>query len=192
MKPVKWFSKGQIGMMEMIMVMVVVMVLLAVGLVFYFKFSISSLQEKGEDISEDKAAVIVSTVFQLPEIECTYLGSRVSNACVDTLKLLILSTKDKKENPDFIEHRRHYSGLYGYKTIVFEQLYPEAKEEDCTVEIFANPNYPELGREMSCGKWTIYDNPKQGVEPTFRTMPIALYYPSKNVYAFGLMKIYNY
>jgi len=188
-----FFKKGQIGMIEMIMVMVVVMVLLIIGLVFYFKFSISSIEQKGERISEDKAAVIISTVSQLPEIECTYLGSRTSKACADTIKLLALSIKDKKGNPGYVEHRRHYSNLYGYMKIVFEQIYPEAKEEECDPNVhFSNPSYPEIMGEMGCDKWVIYDNPKPGVDPTFRTMPLALYYPSKNLYTLGQMKIYLY
>lgn len=185
MRTVKWSSKAQIGMVEMIMVMVVVMVLIIIGLIFYFKFSISHVEEVGERISEDKAAVIMSTVSQLPEVECTYLGGRKSKACADTLKLLALSIKDKEKDK---EHRRHYSNLYGYMTIIFEQLYPKS-ETECN-EKFSNPDYPETP-PVSCGKWTIYDNPKQG-ESTFRTMPIALYYPSIDSYTFGQLKIYFY
>ena len=179
-------------MMEMIMVMAVVMILLIIGLVFYFKFSISSIEKKGEKISEDKAAVILSTVSQMPEIECTYLGSRTSKACADTIKLLALSINDKQGNPGYVEHRRHYSNLYGHMKIVFEQIYPPAKDEECTHEIFAPQTYPEIAGEMSCNKWVIYDNPKTGVDPVFSTMPLALYYPSKHVYTLGQMKVYTY
>lgn len=193
MKNVKWSSKkAQIGMIEMIMVMVVVMVLLVIGLVFYFKFSISSIEKTGERISEDKAAVLISTVAQLPEIECTFLGSRTSKACADTIKLLALSTKDKKTSPDYEEHRKHYSNLFGYMTITFEQLYPEAEDKECDPQTFQKPEYPQLEEKMGCNKWTVYNNPKQGVEPTFRTMPVALYYPSKSVYTFGNLIIYLY
>ena len=188
MKNVKCSSKGQIGMIEMIMVLVVIMVIIVIGMVFYFKFSISSMEQLGAKISEDRAAVMMLTIIKLPELECTYLGSRTSKSCIDTIKLLALSTKDKKENIHYTEHRRHYSNLLGYMTITFEQLYPETDLEECTPQIFAKPSYPD----NSCGKWVIYDNPKKGVDPEFRTMPITLYYPSTGVYAFGQMKIYFY
>ena len=189
----KWSSKGQIGMMEMIMVLVVITILLVIGMVFYFKFSASHTEKIGERISEDKAAIIVSTVSQLPEIECTYLGSRTSN-CADTIKLHALSVKENElgpSNSEFIEHRRHYSNLFGYMTIKFEQLYPSAANVECDVAKFSNLNYPETP-PISCGTWTVYNNPKPGAEPTFRTMPIALYYPSVGLYTFGQLKIYTY
>ena len=94
---VKWSSKAQIGMMEMIMVMVVITILLVIGMVFYFKFSASSIEKTGETITEETAAVIVSTIVQLPEIECSYLGSRSTKTCADTIKLLALSEKDKED-----------------------------------------------------------------------------------------------
>ena len=191
----KWYSKGQIGMIEMIMVMIVIMVLLVIGIVFYFKFSSAHIEKVGEQISEDKAAVIISTIAQLPEVECSYLGSRTTKACIDTVKLLALSTKEKlpSSSPGFIEHRKHYSNLFKYATIKFEQLYPKASEDECNHDKYSNPDYPELyPTEPSCGSWTIYDNPKQGANPFFRTMPVTLYYPSKGLYSFGQLKIFFY
>lgn len=218
----KWSSKkGQIGMIEMIMVMVVVMILLVIGMVFYFKFSAAHTEKVGEKVSEERASVIVSTIVQLPEIECTYLGSRTSKACADVLKLLALSEKDGEMD---IEHRRHYSNLFGYMTIKFEQLCPPTTGKECSSgnpKLFMNPGYPEIPSgdiscgtypeippaEMSCGTWTIYDNPRKGAimgETPFRSMPIALYYPialnvfdpekgwSEEMYAFGQLKIYIY
>lgn len=189
MKTVKWSSKGQIGMMEMIMVTIIVTILIIIGMVFYFKFSASSIEKTGERISEDKAAVITATITQLPEIECTYLGSRTAKACADTIKLLALSTKDSLPNtdPEFIEHRRHYSNLLGPMIIKFEQLYPETTGTECTQIPAETP--PDI---LSCGNWTIYDNPKANIEPVFRTMPIALYYPTKGMYSFGQLKVYIY
>ena len=195
METVKLYTKGQIGMMEMIMVMVVIMILLVIGMVFYFKFSISSTEERAERITEEKAAVIISTIAQLPEIECSDMGSRTT-ACVDTVKLLALSEKDKKGHPDFVEHRVHYSNLFGLVTIKFEQLYPQTSGKECDDTIFKLPDYPEIPpEELSCGNWTIYDNPKQGADieyTPFRTMPVALYYPTRNMYALGQMKVYFY
>ncbi|MBU4502501.1 MAG: hypothetical protein KKA79_07930 [Nanoarchaeota archaeon] len=185
-------KKGQIGMMEMIMVMVVVMVLLVVGLVFYFKFSISSMEETGERISEDKSAVVISTISNLPEVECTFLGARTSKACIDTVKLLALSIKESKGDGEaaFVTHRRHYSNLLGPMTIVFEQIYPSTEDKECDATEFSKPDYPG---SWECGKWTIYDNPKKGVEdPTFITIPVALYYPSTSMYTFGQMKVFLY
>jgi len=193
---VKWSSKAQIGMMEMIMVMVVITILLVIGMVFYFKFSASSIEKTGETITEETAAVIVSTIVQLPEIECSYLGSRSTKTCADTIKLLALSEKDKETNSGFIEHRRHYSNLFGYMTIKFEQLYPEPIDVECDDETFMDQeNFINQGMPTSCKTWTIYNNPKKGAnveETPFRTMPIALYYPPSGIYTFGQLKIYMY
>lgn len=184
-------KKAQIGMIEMIMVMVVVMIIIIIGLVFYFRFSGSSMEKTQQRISEDRAAVIISSVSQLPELECSYLGGRLTRACADTIKLLALSMKDKEGNPDYVEHRRHYSDLFGYMTITVEQLYPKPNGKECAIEVFSNPNYPETP-PVGCGNWTIYNNPRKGVEPLFRTMPIALYYPSNDVYTLGQLKVFIY
>ncbi len=192
MKLVKYSSrKAQIGMIEMIMVMVVVMVIIIIGMVFYFKFSSSSMEKTKERISEDKAAVIISSVAQLPEIECSYLGGRQTSGCIDTIKLLSLSMKDKEGNPDYVEHRRHYSDLFGYMTISVEQIYPKTNGKECTMEVFGLQSYPEAP-PTGCGKWTIYNNPRKGVEPVFRTMPVALYYPTNKAYTLGQLKVFIY
>lgn len=174
----------------MIMVMIVITVLIIIGMVLYFRLSGSGIEKEQERISEDKAAIILATIAQLPEVECSYLGGRASKSCVDTLKLLSLSIKDQAND---VQHRKHYADLLGYMTITFEQLYPEAEEKDCTATVFSSVEYPEtLPAKMSCSRWTIYSNPKKGAEPTFRTMPIALYYPTDGVYTFGQLKIYVY
>ena len=192
----KWSSKGQIGMIEMIMVMLVIMILLVVAIVFYFKFSASHIENVGDQITEDKTAVIISTIAQLPEVECSHLGSRTTKSCIDTLKLLSLSLKEKlrSSDPGFIEHRRHYSNLFGYMTITFEQLYPVPETDECDNEIFSVSTYPETNpNKPSCGKWVIYDNPpKDDAESIFRTMPVTLYYPSKGMNSFGQVKVYLY
>lgn len=188
----KYYSKkAQIGMIEMIMVMVVVMIIIIISMVFYFKFSGSSIENTQERISEDKAAVIISSVAQLPEIECSYLGGRGTSGCIDTIKLLSLSMKDNKDNPGFVEHRKHYSDLFGYMIITVEQLYPKTNGKECIEGIYSNPAYPETP-PTGCGNWTIYNNPKKGAEPVFRTMPIALYYPTNRVYTLGQLKVSIY
>lgn len=184
-------KKAQIGMIEMIMVMVVVMIIIIIGMVFYFRFSGSSMEKTQERITEDKAAVIISSVAQLPEIECSYLGGRETSGCVDTIKLLALSMKDKEGNPDFVEHRKHYSDLFSYMIISVEQIYPKANDKECTEGIYSNPAYPETP-PVGCGNWTLYNNPKKGVEPMFRTMPVALYYPINKAYTLGQLKVYIY
>lgn len=192
MSIVKYFSKkAQIGMIEMIMVMIVVVVIIVIGMVFYFKFSGSSMEKTQERITEDKAAIIVSSVAQLPEIECSYLGGRETSGCVDTLKLLALSMKDEEGHPDFVEHRRHYSDIFGYMIISVEQIYPKAEDKECTEDIYSLPSYPEAP-PVGCGNWTIYDNPRKGVDPVFRTMPVALYYPTSKAYTLGELKVFIY
>lgn len=192
-----FFKKAQIGMIEMIMVMVVVVVIIVIGMVFYFRFSASHMEKTGERISEDKAAVIISSVAQLPEVECSYLGGRLSRACVDTVKLLTLSMKDNKETADseeeYVQHRKHYSDLFGYMVIQAEQLYPKTNGKECTTTIFNNDAYPEIPpTPTSCGNWTLYNNPKKGAEPIIRTMPIALYYPTNRAYTLGQLKVSIY
>ncbi|MBM3199880.1 hypothetical protein FJZ53_02995 [Candidatus Woesearchaeota archaeon] len=185
------FKKAQIGMIEMIMVMIVVVVIIVIGMVFYFKFSGSSMEKTQERISEDKAAVIISSVAQLPEIECSHLKGRGAKGCVDTLKLLVLSMKDKEGNPDFVEHRRHYSDLFGYMVISVEQLHPQTSGKECDISIFGLPDYPEAP-PIGCGNWTIYNNPKKGAGSVFRTMPVALYYPTNRAYTLGQLKVTIY
>ncbi len=184
-------KKAQIGMIEMIMVMVVVMIIIIIGMVFYFRFSASSMEKTKERISETKSAVIISSVAQLPEIECSYLGGRTTRACVDTIKLLSLSMKDKEGNPDFAEHRKHYSDLFSYMVISVEQLYPKTNGKECTIDVFGLQSYPEAP-PTGCGNWTIYNNPRKGVEPVFDVMPIALYYPSNKAYTIGQLKVFMY
>jgi len=179
-------KNAQIGMMEMIMVLVVIMVLLIIGLLFYSKFSTKSLQQTGERIDEDKAAVIISTINKLPEVECTELGGAGSRACVDTLKLFVLSTKERLKDET---HRKHYADTLGYKAVVFEQLYPVAENKDCSdPSIFQAIEYPEAP-PTGCRYWTIYNNTKPG-DKVFRDMPVALYYPTTGAYTIGRVLVY--
>lgn len=170
--------KGQLGIIEMIMVMVVIVVLIIGGIYFYYTFLGRSLGKTGERMDLQSSKVLLASITSMPELQCSKRTLDIN--CIDTLKLM--AAKDLMN-----EDRAYYVDKFGFKSIEIKKVYPEGEEEECNFNKF-NENYPG-----NCNKWSFYDNKPRNIKSQMIiSVPVSLYYPSKNIYEIGIIKIVVY
>ena len=101
-------------MMETLMVAVVFMVVLIIALAFYFKFSLDSIEESGEEACLVSNTVLLVSVSSVPEIQCSINGK--TENCIDTSKLIVFDPS------------RVYGSMFTTncdQKVYFEQIYPD-------------------------------------------------------------------
>lgn len=173
-------KKAQMQITETIMVLFVFFILLAIMLFFYYQYSIQNIKNIGEEVTEEKASILLYSVTSTPELRCSSLTEEED--CIDTTKLLAFKAL-VKNNED------HYSAIFGYATITVEQLYPEINStEECIPSNYQNVLYPD-----NCKYWEIYSKlpQKYRANPVIYT-PISLYFPNTDEYRIGklTMRVY--
>ena len=149
------------------MVAVVFIIVLLVALIFYFKFSLESVEDSGERACIVSNTVLLSSVLSMSEIQCSVNGQ--TELCVDTSKILVF------------DPAREYGSLFTTncdQKIYFEQVYPGAGEEVCSTS-----NYPD------CGIFDFYDPGVSYSSSTKISTPTTLYYPLTDEYKFGKLVI---
>jgi hypothetical protein len=146
------------------MVAMVFMVVLVVALGFYFKFSMASVKETGENVCMVSNTVMLSSVATMPELQCSVNGKR--DECVDTSKLLVFDTKSAVFNTNCEQK------------VYFEEIYPSLKSATCDLN-----NYPD------CNIYIVHE-PDVAYESSIKiSTPVSLYYPLTNEYKFGKLVI---
>jgi len=151
------------------MVALVFMVVLVVALGFYFKFSLENTQEKGEDACLVSNTVMLSSIANMPEIQCSQGGKRVQ--CIDTTKLMVFDAG--REYKDFFTANCD-------QKVYFTQVYPEPLVED---EECVQGNYPE------CAIFPYYDPQIESTSSIIISTPVSLYFPMDDEYRFGRLVI---
>jgi len=154
-------------MMETLMVAVVFIVVLLVALGFYFKFSLQSAEEAGEEACLVSNTVLLSTVTAMPEIQCS-IDTKTED-CIDTSKLIVFDASDV------------YGGLFSTncpQRVSFLQVYPAPENGSCT-----SNTYPD------CASFLFYDPNITYSSAISISTPITLYYPLTDTFTFGRLKI---
>lgn len=156
-------------MIETIMIIVVFMVVLIVGLAFFFKFSMSSLEETGEDICMVSNTVLLSSITSMPEVECSVNGK--TQDCIDTTKLVVFDPAR--------EYGSYFSTICNQR-VYFEDVYPVKGEEEveCT-----QGTYPD------CNLYSFYDSDPDALPGIKISTPVSLYYPLTEEYTVGKLVV---
>jgi len=154
-------------MMETLMVAVVFMVVLIVALAFYFKFSLESMEESGQEACLVSNTVLLASVSSMAEIQCSIDGK--TENCIDTSKLIVF------------DPGRTYGSMFTTncnQRVYFEQVYPEPENGTCDQN-----NYPD------CTQFVFYD-PDVSYSSTIKiSTPTSLYFPLTEEYKFGKLVI---
>jgi hypothetical protein len=159
-------SKGQVGLMETMIVVVVFVIILVVALGFYFKFSMSELEETGQEVCLVSNTVLLSSIAAMPEVECSVNGNTLD--CVDTSKLLVF------------DPAREYGDYFNKvcdQNVYFEVVYPTPEEGECTQN-----SYPD------CSEFVFYQSDPDAVGQRIGT-PVSLYYPIEDKYIVGRLVV---
>lgn len=160
-------TKGQVQITETLLVLFAITIIIILGVFLFYRYNIQSLSEKGESLDEQQASVLLARISSMPEFECSL------DNCMDASKFLPF------EN---LARLRDYSGIFGRKRIVVEQVYPEASaDKECTAQIYNQVDYPD-----NCNRWTLYNN--AGDETYIISTPVALYFPETEEYRLGILK----
>ena len=170
----KLYSKAQLGTIEMIMVLLVVIILIVIGIVFYSKFFLKSIEEKGEALTQQKIDVLLASLASMPELQCSFRTS--DRNCIDMSKVVAL--KDHIDN-----YKSYYTDLFGFKNIKIELLYPKENDAICDITKSRDLNYPN-----NCNLWIIYNNIISG-EKAIVSTPISMYFPNTKEYRVGKLII---
>lgn len=162
--------RAQVDMLETIMVLVVVVIILILGIFFYFTFFAQSVQESGADACFQSTDVLLLSVMNMPEIQCS--ENTRERPCVDTSKLLVF------------EADRKYGGMFESncpQRIYFEQVYPVSNNITCTKN-----TYPD------CSVWYMFE-PLEDPEGIARlSTTVSLYFPLEDKYKIGKLIVEAY
>lgn len=168
-------SKGQAGIMQLILIIFILFIVIGVGMFYFYKFSISSVQQTAEDVCMQSTTEQLSSVLNMPEIKCSF--QTVSKECVDIVKLI-----------SFIEtglNQKLGEGMC-HKSVVFEKVYPLGYDEEIECDI-------NNWRSDECGKWVVYE-PADRIKERSTTVsiletPVSLYNPLTRKYTIGKLKL---
>lgn len=162
---IKMNKKAQIHMTETLIVLMIFFIILFFGIFLYYNYTFKDIKESGQEVQEKQAQAQLQIISSMPEFSCADFS------CIDTLKLIA-----------FQQNTQHYQNTFGFKTIEIMQIYPRQNEIQCTTQ-----TYPD------CNKYAIYNNPKPDYKSKLdSSIPVSLYFPSKNQYKIGKIIITNY
>lgn len=184
MTALRFSKKGDVGMLEMFMIIFVLFIILGLGMYYFYKFSLSSIEDTGRDVCMQTSSQQLSSIINLPETICSIQGH--SKPCVDVTKLMAFkgSTSVKA-----------FARGVCKKSITFVQAYPavrnETRDVECDEQKFRSPDFP-----ANCGKWTIYDvDEKTKKEARSRPVietPVSLYFPTLKEFRIGKLQLRMY
>ena len=155
-------KKAQRKMFETISILFIFFILLTMGFIFYAKVKRSSIGQENEKAIILKAIQISEKASFLSDIQCSADNNPIDD-CIDVQKLEALST--------IVEgNLLYYYNVFENSNITVTEIYP-------------NP-----GKQ-----WQIYNNPKPGsTDITKIQLPISIYYPTTDDFAFGYIDVSVY
>ena len=169
------YSKGQVELNETLLVLFFIVIIIIIGVIVYFRVFQEKVKEKGEELGEQEASVLLASITSIGEISCS------NEDCVDTSKLIPFSNLARTKID-------YYKNIFGYKKITLYNKYPATTELLCDSRAYNSLEYPE-----NCNYWVIYENNLQpGKKGVIISSPISLYYPEINEYRIGILEIEVY
>ena len=157
-------KKGQVQMFETIAVLLVFFFIIAFGLAFYFVIAKAGAQKAMLRQQQMQAVENAQRLTTLPELDCTQKGVQTER-CVDKLKVKALSEMLGNDNI-----RADYYSTFGKTRLVIREVFP--------------PGSPDL---------EIYNRPVlNGTGWTTTLLPVKVYDPFTDKYAFGAIEVRNY
>jgi hypothetical protein len=167
--------RGQVEMNETLLVLFIIVILIIVGMVVYFRFSLAKIESIGGQLSEQESTVLLASASTLAEFRCSHRD------CVDTSKFLPFRTTVHT-------HVFFYTAALGYKKIAFYQVYPAVDDVPCTLELYAQDEYPD-----TCSSWVVYDRQPTPLKQAITTStPVSLYFPEVGEYRIGRLEVTSY
>ncbi|HSU73223.1 MAG TPA: hypothetical protein VLJ21_05240 [Candidatus Binatia bacterium] len=153
-------KRAQVKMFESLAVLVVFFFFLIFGASFYFKLQESSVKRQMEENAQLKVIQIAQKSLTLPELECSRIGVQREN-CVDELKARKFAELLTNENVQV-----DYFKTFEYAKVSVHKIYPDADEV------------------------VIYDKEDPNrQESRVAQIPVLLYLPETNHYAFGYLEV---
>ena len=141
-------KKGQIEIQESIFIVVIVIVLILIGLMFFYRYTLASIESANTKYEIEKFKDLISIVPNMPEFKCSFLNKQ--EECMDLLKVMAF----KNVNSDL-----------GNKKIVLDIIYPVRSSFECS-----------YGNLDNCNKIIVYSKiPKKYEKKLVVTSPISLY-----------------
>lgn len=169
-------TKGELETQETILVLFIVSIILILLIFVYYRYTISSIQATGSELSEQEALVQLSFIKKYPELSCA------NENCIDMLKAVSFK-QIYQQNKDY------YLRTFGKKRILIEQIYPEPKTKDeCTAIKFNQFDYPN-----NCKFWVIYEEiPPEYKSKQITSIPVSIFFPESNEFRLGRLNIEVY
>lgn len=164
---------GQVHINETILVLFMVIIIILIGITVYYKLSLSSLQQLGEDLSERDASILLAKAATLPELRCDH------DECLDTAKFLPFQR--------LAQHDTYYRQALGNKKIAITQLYPPTTPAPCDILHTSQADYPD-----TCDTWTLYEHNPAREPPRILSTIVSLYFPETKEYRIGRLTIEHY
>jgi hypothetical protein len=164
---------GQVQINETMLVLFAIVLIIIVGIFVYYRFSLQRIEIIKDELTEQEASVLLSSISNSPEIQCT------QSNCIDTSKLIPFTQLSK-------EQAAYYALGLGKKRITINQVYPVVEADaHCDISRYNQYEYPS-----NCNHWIIYDyNPSQSTNMIKISTPISLYYPALDIMGIGRLEI---
>jgi len=150
-------------MFETIAVMLVFFFLLAFGLSFYFVIAKAGAQREHDRTMQLQAIQTATRISHLPEFDCVKVGVQIEN-CFDKFKVAQFSNLIQD-----VHMRDAYFDIFGFVDVTLRKLFPGDEE-----------NY------------TIYSNPLPDVGYDLTQLPVLVYSPVEDSFAFGVLEVRFY
>jgi len=175
-------KKAQVELIEMITIMVVIVVLLLVAVFFYFKFYAGTITKSSEELNQQEAEVLLTSITSMPELQCSLESE--NKFCIDLYK--VSAFRGLVNDPNDQSGKQYYSNIFKNKGIVIKSIYPNSNNGECPSQLIEYPT--------NCNTWIIYTPGKaQGYtkKSTISTV-VSLYHPITKQYGIGKIVIEDY
>lgn len=166
--------KAQIQLGESIFVVFIVILLIVFGLVFYAQANRDSIQREANEFQDLETIVTTQYATSLVELKCSLQEIQYPNCFdktkLDAFKALVVDQGDEV-------YQEFYFSQLGNARLHIRQVYP-----------YQNPPL----------EWLIYENEKEEVVTDNlarvslqeqASLPVSIYDPIRNTYAFGILEI---
>lgn len=158
-------KRAQIKLFESLAVLVVFFFFLIFGASFYFKLQEASLKRQFEENTQLKVVQIAQKSLTMPELECSRIGVQRDN-CIDYLKAI----KFKELLDSGADVKLDYFKTFEYSKITLHRVYPGPEAIDLYLR----------------------DDPENKQEERVLQIPVLIYQPLSNEYAFGYLEVRVY
>ena len=151
-------------MFETIAVMIVFFFLIAFGLSFYFVISKASAQREHDRVMQLQAIQTAQRISNLPEFDCVKVGVQIDN-CFDAFKVEQFSSLIAQD----ANMRDAYFDIFGFVDVKLRSVFPGEEQE-----------------------YLIYSNPRPDVGYDLTQLPVLIYSPVQDRFAFGILEVFFY